>query len=168
MNSQMAVLSCARWASLASPSRRSGRPAGRRRDDKPTPIRRVSRRKVDAQALTLWRAIRDISPVDRAEYEPIGRRREYIDANCQLCSHLGIWWGFVLWPAEVDSPEPPGHLRHNSLQAPVWRRAYRWRCLLMEAEAKVVKRLMSARAEPRHAQACTVAKSVALPLRPRR
>jgi hypothetical protein len=101
-----------------------------------TPIRRASRRKIDAEALALWKAIREISPQERAEYEPLGRHREYINLNCQLCSHLGIWWGFMIFPAEVDDPEPPAHLRHNSLQAPVWRRAYRWRGLLMEAEAK--------------------------------
>ena len=95
-----------------------------------TAVRRVTRRKIDAETLRLWRAIGEIGPKDRE------RRREFVDLNCQLCTRLGIWWGFMIFPAEVDGPEPPEYLRHNSLQAPVWRRAWRWRGLLMEAEAK--------------------------------
>ena len=101
-----------------------------------TAIRRVTRRRLDAQALALWKAIREISPKDREEYEPLGRHREYIELNCQLCTRLGIWWGFMIFPAEVEFPEPPAYKRDNALQAPVWRQAYRWRCLLMEADAK--------------------------------
>ena len=101
-----------------------------------TAIRRVTRRRLDAQALALWKAIREISPKDREEYEPLGSHREYIELNCQLCTRLGIWWGFMIFPVEVECPEPPEYMRDNSLQAPVWRQAYRWRCLLMEAEAK--------------------------------
>ena len=101
---------------------------------KRTPIRRVARRRIDAEALRLWKLIREINPADRKEYEPLGRHREYIGLNCQLCTRLGIWWGWMIFPAEVDRPEPRGYMQHNPPQAEVWQRAYRWRCLLMEAE----------------------------------
>lgn len=99
-----------------------------------TPIRRVARRRVDAEALRLWKLIREISPADRKEYEPLGRHREFVHLNCQLCTHLGIWWGWMIFPVEVEQSEPPGYMQHNPPQVEVWRRAYRWRCVLMKAE----------------------------------
>ena len=99
-----------------------------------TAVRRVSRRKIDAETLRLWKVIREITRGPRGLRRV--RHREYIDLNCQLCTRLGIWWGFMIFPIKADRPEPPEYKRDNSLQAEVWRRAHRWRGLLTEAEAK--------------------------------
>jgi hypothetical protein len=101
-----------------------------------TRIRRVTRRKIDAQAWDLWHAIREIAadPVAREQDEPIGRHREYIDLNCQLCSRLGLWWGHMIFPIDAVTPEPPGYIAHNAWQAAAWGAAHHWRKLLDERE----------------------------------
>ena len=38
------------------------------------------------------------------------------------------------FPIEVDTLTAPLFMTHNSPRAENWRNAYRWRCLLMEAE----------------------------------
>jgi hypothetical protein len=39
------------------------------------------------------------------------------------------------FPIETDSATPPQFMTNNLDRAENWREAYRWRCLLMEAEA---------------------------------
>ncbi len=65
---------------------------------------RTARHKIDAQTQAIWLVIREIyaSPIDRNEDEPAGRRREYLDLNADLCRRLGIWWGWMNFPVEVD------------------------------------------------------------------
>jgi hypothetical protein len=38
------------------------------------------------------------------------------------------------FPIETDSATPPQFMTNNLDRAENWREAYRWRCLLMEAE----------------------------------
>jgi hypothetical protein len=120
-------------------SRRSSRRAARREGaDADKPDRDPPRHTPQDRrgGLALWRAIREISPKGRKEYEPTDRHREYVNLNCTLCTRLGIWWGYMIFPIDAERPEPPEHMRQNSLLAETWRRAHRWRGLLMEAEAR--------------------------------
>ena len=104
---------------------------------KRTPVRREMKRKIDPQTLAIWRMLREIdaNPTDREEWEEDGgRHREYLTLGAELCTRLGLWWGSMNWPINVDSPDPPGWMAHNELRAENWRQAYRWRCALMGAE----------------------------------
>ena len=93
------------------------------------------RHRIAPEALAVWLVLREIAkdPTDRDEAEPVGRHREYINLNFKLCGLLGFWPYFNL-PIETDSATPPQFMTNNLDRAENWREAYRWRCLLMEAE----------------------------------
>ena len=109
---------------------------------KRTPIRRDRRARLTPEALACWLVIREIaeSPTDRDEYEPVGRHREYVDLNIKLCRLIGLEWTYMNFPIEIDSPTPPLFMNHNPPRAENWRQAWRWRCLLMQAEGDYERR----------------------------
>lgn len=103
---------------------------------KRVPIRRTMKNRITPEALAVWLVLREIAedPTDRDEYEPVGRHREYMDLNFKLCGLLGFWPYFMNFPIETDSATPERYMLHNPDRAENWREAYRWRCLLLEAE----------------------------------
>jgi hypothetical protein len=99
------------------------------------PIRRDRRARLTPETVALWIVLREIEDdPDGKEWEPEGRYREYLDGTNELCRRLGLWWGHSN-PLDATTAEPPDWMAHNELQADAWREAYRWRCLLIEAEA---------------------------------
>jgi hypothetical protein len=103
-----------------------------------TPLRRVTRRKIDAQTVAIWQVICEIyaSPQDREEPEPIGRSGEFWDLNHQLCQRIGHWFWYMNLPIFCTEPEPPDWMASNPARAENWRQAHRWRVLLLEAAAR--------------------------------
>src|SRR3954469_1307840 len=98
------------------------------------PIRRDRRAKLTPEILAMWQAIVAIKAAgEHAEDEPLGRHREYMRLNCTLATALGMWWGTMIFPIDVTSPEPRDYMRHNPLQADAWREAWEWRCALEAA-----------------------------------
>ena len=93
------------------------------------PIQRERRAKLTPEILAMWRTLREIraAGVDR-EDEPLGRHREFMQLNCALCTALGGWWGTMIFPIDVTSPEPSEYMLHNRIQADAWRQAWEWRC----------------------------------------
>jgi hypothetical protein len=98
---------------------------------KRTPIRRSARAKLTPEIMAMWHTLREIRAAgnDR-EYEPLGRHREFVQLNCDLCKALGGWWGTMIFPIDVTSPEPSDYMLHNPIQADAWREAWEWRCAL--------------------------------------
>ena len=105
---------------------------------KRTPIRRNRRARLTPETVALWLVLREIQddPMGN-EWEPVGRRREYLDGIKELCRRLGLWWGSTN-PLDATEATPPDYMLHNKLQADAWREAYRWRCALMAAEGDLV------------------------------
>ena len=100
------------------------------------PIRRDRRAKLTPEIMAMWHTLRGIRAAgDDREYEPLGRHREFMHLNCDLCAALGGWWGTMIFPIDVTSPEPRDYMLRNSIQADAWRAAWEWRCAL-EAETQ--------------------------------
>jgi hypothetical protein len=90
---------------------------------------RAIKSKITPEALALWRKLR------RMKSNRIRTNRvEWLKVEKELCSLLGVWWGDAGRPTNVDTPEPPIYMQHNSYQAARWREAWRWRCALEEAD----------------------------------
>ena len=61
-------------------------------------------------------------------WEPVGRKREFLDINSELHRALGL----APWeddPFFTDDPEPPKH-RRDPYRAELWRPAWELRCAL--------------------------------------
>src|SRR4051812_25598186 len=97
-------------------------------------LRKTRKAKLTPEILAMWQAIVAIKAAgEHEEREPLGRHREYMDLKCDLCTALGGWWGTMIFPIDVTSPEPRDYMLHNPLQADAWREAWEWRCALSEA-----------------------------------
>jgi hypothetical protein len=99
---------------------------------KRTPLRRDAKARLTPETIALWVRLEAIQAAgDHNEWEPLGRRREYLDGNKALCGSLGLWWGYTS-PLNAVTADPPDYMRHNELQADAWRQAWAWRCALQE------------------------------------
>src|SRR5215204_3460677 len=98
-------------------------------------IRRPAKARVTAEALELWKRLREIEadPVARNELEPLGRYCEYRDGYKRLCGCLGLWWGLMISPLNVKSAVPPDYMRDKPIHTEAWAKAWRWRQALEEA-----------------------------------
>ena len=73
--------------------------------------------------LDLWRKLREINEEGSdEEWEPEGRRREYLDADRALMPTLGLSIGDFS-PASVRHEEVPDTIIHNPLAVEKWRKA---------------------------------------------
>ncbi len=89
----------------------------------------VRKSKITREALALWRKLR------RMKSNRIRTNRvEWLKAEKELCSLLGLWWGDAGLPTSVDRPEPPLYMQRNPYQSARWREAWSWRCALEEAD----------------------------------
>jgi hypothetical protein len=91
---------------------------------------RAIKPKVTPEVLALWRKLRRMKS-NRIRADD---RVEWLKAEKELCSLLGLGWGDAGLPTSVDGPEPPIYMRHNPYQAAGWREAWQWRCALEEAD----------------------------------
>ena len=81
-------------------------------------------RRADAQALDLWLKLREITEEGSSdEWEPRGRRREFLSAYKELMRCLGLSFGGTS-PIEANCEEPPPYVLNNPLQAGYWREAW--------------------------------------------
>jgi hypothetical protein len=70
----------------------------------------------------MWNTLCEIKAAgDDREWEPLGRHREFMKLNCDLCTALGGWWGTMIFPIDVTSPEPRDYMLHSPIQTGAWR-----------------------------------------------
>src|SRR5215212_1953002 len=119
-------------------ARRGGHQAGwsstgpgvQRMTTKRTPLRRDARVRITPEMLALWAKLHEIAAEDGGydEWEPGGRRREFLDTSGELNRALGVkpW---EQCPFFTDGPEPPAHKR-DPWRAALWTKAWDLRCAL--------------------------------------
>ncbi len=89
--------------------------------------------KITPELIELWARLLDIRATDDdEEWEPVGRRREYLDGTVELNRALGVRpWEES--PVTAEDPEPPDWMESNPMRCDGWRKAWDLRCAL-EAE----------------------------------
>jgi hypothetical protein len=100
---------------------------------KRTPIRRATKARVTPEIIALWLKLKEIVADETCEeWEPEGRRREYLDTSKALRQALGIPpWGSN--PINAVSERAPDYMHHNPLAFEGWQTAWEWRCALEAA-----------------------------------
>jgi len=93
------------------------------------PLRRDARVRITPEMLALWAKLHEIWDAGGyEEWEPVGRRREFLDTESALDRALGV----KPWeqsPFFSDGPEPPKWMR-DPWRAELWRKAWELRCAL--------------------------------------
>ena len=140
MSSPTALSSSAHWRASASTLRRSSRWAGHpgraceHEADAVTPQHSGAHH---AELVGLWRLqVAIVEAGDDQEFEPVGRRREYLDAKTALDLALGVrpW---EVSPLRAATAEPPSYVLNNPLQLEGWRKARELRGALEAAANEV-------------------------------
>jgi hypothetical protein len=92
--------------------------------------------RITPELVELWVRLNEIRDADAdEEFEPRGRRNEYLDALSALNLALGIrpWQESPLY---VDDPEPPDYRRRYQPDAEAWRRSWELRQALEAATGR--------------------------------
>lgn len=88
---------------------------------------------ITPETVELWRKLQAIERSgDADEWEPMGRKREYLDLSVSLDQALGV----KLWedgPAHVYRAEPPEWMGKEPDKVESWQRAWELRCELETA-----------------------------------
>jgi len=94
---------------------------------KRTPLRRNPRHRIAPEIVALWTRLVEIDAAGGdEEWEPVGRRREFLDASRELNRALGIPpWGWS--PIEIQGDEPPDWVQAEPFRLEAWRKGQEWR-----------------------------------------
>jgi hypothetical protein len=91
------------------------------------PKHQIPKHRITPELLALWtRLVEIVNAGDHREFEPDGRRREYLDASQELDQALEIKpWDWS--PIQITADKPPDYVWTDAFKLESWCRGQAWR-----------------------------------------